>query len=145
MASARERFWQENASFAFVGHAAKRKFPALSYQGARKLGKKVFPVDPSAEEVAGDGTVPTLADLPEPVDAAVIEVPKGETADRIRDAAGAGIGKVWLHMGTDTPEALAAAEQAGLELHTGACAVMYVDPRSYHRVHRFFAKLFRKY
>ena len=144
MASAREIFW-ENGSFAFVGHSEKRKFPVLSFDGVRKQGKTVYAVDPSVEEIAGERTVATLADLPGPVDAAVIEVPKEETADRVRDAAKAGIRKVWLHMGTDTPEALAAAEEAGIEVQKGTCAVMYVDARSYHRIHRFFMKLFKKF
>jgi hypothetical protein len=80
MASDYETFWLKH-SFAVVGHEAKKNFPRLTYRGLKKLGKVVFPVDPSAKEIEGDKAYPSLEALPEKVDAVVLEVPKEDTRD----------------------------------------------------------------
>lgn len=145
MASEHEKFW-EHSSFAFVGHSAKKPFPKISYTTLKKQGGKAFPIDPSAEEIAGDKTFPDFDALPEPVEAAVLEVPKEETADWVRKAAGAGIKNIWIHMDRDTPEALDVAEKEGLKVLTGTCAVMYVKKGfSFHSIHRFIRKMKGKY
>jgi predicted CoA-binding protein len=145
MASRHEAFWQ-HASFALVGHSARKGFPTLTYRGLRQQGKKVFPVDPSVTEIEGDATYPDLKALPEKVEAAVLEVPREETADWVGRVADAGIERIWIHMNRDTPEALALAEERGLEVHSGTCAVMYVTPSpTYHSIHKWISKLMRTY
>jgi predicted CoA-binding protein len=141
MPSPHERFW-ENESFAFVGHSAKRGFPKLSYRELRQQGRKVFAVDPSVGEIEGERTYPDLESLPEPVEAAVLEVPAEETKAWVARAADAGIRKVWIHMGRETDEAVALARERGVELLTGTCAVMYVKPGfSYHSLHKWMNQL----
>lgn len=145
MPSDHEKFWS-NSSFAFVGHSTKANFPTISFGALRKQGRKVFAVDPSVPEIDGAPTYPDLASLPEPVDAVVLELPKAETKEWVGRAADAGIHEVWIHMGRETPEALALAKEKGLRVLTGNCAVMYVKPGlSYHSLHRWIAKLTGKY
>jgi predicted CoA-binding protein len=145
MASAHEAFWT-HSSYAFVGHSAKKGFPHISYGAAKKIGKKVFAVDPSVKQIDGDTTYPNLGALPEKVDAVVLEVPREETLDQVRQAADAGIRNVWVHMNRDTPEAIALAREKGLTLLTGTCAVMYVMPGfTYHSIHKGLNKLLGKY
>ena len=145
MTSAHERFWQ-GSSFAFVGLSAKKGFPHLSYEKSKALGKKVFAIDPSREEIAGDRAYADFAALPEKVEAAVLEVPREDTAGWVEKAADAGIRRVWIHASRDTPEAIALGKDRGLELLTGACAVMYVNRRpSYHSIHKWIAKLTKRY
>jgi predicted CoA-binding protein len=145
MASNHETFW-ENDCFAVVGDKAKQNFPVLTYRGLKKLGKAVFPVDPSLEEVEGDHAYATLEGLPSKVDAVVLEVPKEDTGDWVAKVADAGIKDVWIHMGRETPEALALARDKGMNARTGTCAVMYVKPEaSYHSIHKWIMKLVGKY
>ena len=145
MSSAHEQFW-ESPSFAFVGHSSKKRFPELSYEKSKKLGKKVFAIDPEADRIKGDRAYHGFDELPEPVEAAVLEVPRAETAEWVEKAADAGIKNVWIHMLRDTPEALAVAEERGLNVLTGTCAVMYVNRvPSYHSVHKLIAKLTHRY
>lgn len=144
MASAYEAFWQHR-SYAVVGHSEQKPFPILTYQGLKKLGKTVIPVDPSAAEVDGDKTSQSLAELRGKVEAAVLELPKAETIEGVRQAAAAGIKHVWLHQQSDTPEALAEAEKLGLNLLHGTCAVMYVNCTSFHKIHRFIFRLLGKF
>ena len=145
MPSAYEEFWM-NSSFAFVGHSAKKGFPEISYGEAKKAGKTVYAVDPSVEQIAGDKTYPNLQSLPAKVDAVVFEVPREETLDLVRQAAEAGIRNVWIHANRDTPEAVELARQKGLNVLTGACAVMYVKQGfSYHSLHKWVNRLLGKY
>jgi predicted CoA-binding protein len=145
MPTAHECFWN-SSSFAFVGHSAKKGFPRLSYGELRKQGKTVFAVDPSVAEINGDRTYPDLDSLPAKVDAVVLELPKEETEDWVRKAADAGIRNVWIHMGRDTPGAVAVARDRGLNVLTGSCAVMYVKPGfSFHTLHKWLSQLTRTY
>ena len=141
-----EAFWG-HSSFAFVANSAKKPFPKLSYgELKRQGGKTIFVVDPSAEQIEGDPAYPDFGSLPESVEAAVLEVPKRETAEWVRKAADAGVKHLWIHMGRETPEALALAEEKGLSVRTGTCAVMYVTPGfSYHSLHKWINQLLGKY
>ena len=80
MTSTRETFW-EYGSFAVVGHSARRNFPRITYKRLRDAGKTVYAVDPSIDLIEGDTSYGDLAALPGPVEAAVLELPKDETAD----------------------------------------------------------------
>jgi predicted CoA-binding protein len=145
VASNYETFW-DNRSFAVVGHEAKKNFPVLTYRGLKNLGKDAWPVDPSAGEIDGDRTYSDLADLPETVDAVVLEVPKDEVREWVDRAADAGVRDVWIHMGRETPEALALAEEKGMNVRSGTCAVMYLTPGfTFHSIHRWIMKVTGKY
>jgi len=145
MTSRREMFW-DASSFAFVGNTSKKGFPRLSYGKTKALGKKVFAIDPSRDEIERDVAYPDFTALPEAVDAAVIEVPREDTADWVKKAADAGVRKIWIHAQRDTPEAIAVGAERGVDLLTGACAVMYVNRTpSVHSIHRLLAKLTKKY
>ncbi len=146
MPSTREQFW-EASRFAVIGDSrGKRKFPGMTYAGLKKSGKMVYPVDPAGTPVAGDQVYADLASLPGPVDAAVLEVPKEETAAWVARVADAGIKNLWIHMGTETPEALALAKERGLRVESGTCAAMYVTPGfTPHTIHKWIMKLTRGY
>jgi predicted CoA-binding protein len=145
MTSKHAEFWN-HASYAVVGDSAKKGFPRLSYGELKKRGKRVFAVDPALAEIEGDRTYSSLAALPERVDAVVLEVPREDTLDLVRQAADAGIGNVWIHMTRDTPEAVAFARERGLNVLTGACAVMYLAKGlSAHTVHRWASRLAGRY
>ncbi|MCF7992205.1 MAG: CoA-binding protein [Thiohalocapsa sp.] len=145
MPSNNETFF-DLSSFAVVGQSPAKPFPILSYRGLKKLGKTVFPVNPNVAEIDGDKAYPDLASLPQAVEGVIIEVPKQETRDWVEQAAAAGIRDVWIHMAHDTPEAIAAAKEKGINLRTGTCAVMYLKPGlSYHSIHKMVMKALGKY
>ncbi len=145
MGSAHEAFWT-HSSYAFVGHSAKAPFPRISYGAVKKQGKKTFAVDPSVAQIDGDEAYPNLRSLPERVEAVVVEVPREETLEVVRQAADAGIRDVWVHMGRDTGEARALAAERGLNLLTGTCAAMYVTPGfTYHSIHKWVNRALGKY
>ena len=145
MASDYETFWQMKR-YAVVGHNKARPFPKLTYRGLKKNGKTVFPVDKSEQQIEGDRTYSSLSELPEPVDAVVIEVPKSETLDWFKLAVDCGVKDIWLHQGTAVPEVFALATENGVRLRTGTCGVMYLHRGfSPHSIHRFVQRLRGKY
>ncbi len=145
MPSSYETFWKMD-SYAVVGDAAKKNFPLLTYRGLKKLGKVAFPVDPSSEEIDGDRAYPDLRSVPETVDAVVLETPAEDTREWVAQAADAGVTDVWIHMGRETPEALALAKERRMNVRSGTCAVMYLTPGfTYHSVHKWIMKLVSKY
>jgi predicted CoA-binding protein len=145
MPSGHEEFWN-HTSYALVANSAVKPFPKLSYGELKKQGRKVFAVDPSVAAIAGDTTYPDLESLPEKVEAVVLETPQKEIADWVTKAADAGVRSIWIHMGRDTPEALAIAKERGVEVLTGTCAVMYIKPGlSYHSIHKWINQLTGRY
>ncbi len=145
MASNYETFFTLG-SFAVVGHSQAKPFPMLSLRKLKALGKTAYAVDPSADTIDGDKAFASLAALPAPVEGVIVEVPKAETKDWVAAAADAGIKDVWVHMAHDTPEAVALAKEKGINLRTGTCAVMYLNPGlSYHSIHKLIMKATGKY
>ncbi len=146
MPSYYETFWTHDR-YALVGHSADKPFPKLTYRYLKARGATVYPVDPSAAEIEGDQAYDSLEALPEGVEAVIIEVPKAQSADWVGKAADAGVKDVWIHQGAATPEALAIAEERGLELRHGTCAVMYVTEgfAQGHGLHRALWKALGKY
>jgi len=141
MQTPHEQFWSRG-SFAFVGHTARKGFPHLSYREARRQGKKVFAIDPSLGDIQGDLAYPDFAMLPERVEAAVLEVPRQDMLQWVERAAETGVRAIWMHRGRETPEAIAYARDKGIEVFTGACAMMYLHQRlSVHSIHRWVAQL----
>jgi uncharacterized protein len=145
MSSECEKFWDADV-YAVVGASARKPFPKITYNALKERGKTVFAIDATAEAVEGDKAYSDLASLPQTPQAVVMELPKEETADWVVKAADAGVGSVWIHQMTDTPEALAEAEKRGMKVVTGHCAVMYNIPGfSMHAPHRWIWKLLKKY
>lgn len=129
--------------FALVGDSRSKKFPELTHKYLQDRGKTVYPVD-----LAGNtpGFLPSLSEVPDDAEAVIIEVAKDETAGVVEAALDRGFTKVWIHQMTDTPEAVALCEQAGVALETGGCAVMYSAPTvSPHALHRGVWKLIGRY
>jgi predicted CoA-binding protein len=158
MSSTRQEFWNQQSYVVIGDTRSGRAFPKLTFGGLAKLGKTVYAVDPGvgdddgasgdklSADLGGAAVYPDLEALPAQVQAAVLEVPKAETAGWVGRVADAGITNLWIHQQTDTPEALAEAKARGLRTEHGTCAVMYVRPGfSPHAIHRAIMKLTKKF
>jgi len=143
MPSDRETFWDAN-SYVVIGDSQQKPFPVLTYGALRKRGGTVYAVDKSGTPIGDDPVYRTLGDLPGPVDAAVLEVAREDTAGWVAQVADAGIRNLWIHMGRDTPEALELARQRGLAVRHGTCAVMYLEG-GFHTLHKWIEQLRGQY
>ncbi|MDH7498701.1 MAG: CoA-binding protein, partial [Syntrophomonadaceae bacterium] len=114
-----------------------RKFGNLAYRELKKKGYRVLAVNPRGGKVDGDPVYRSLAELPLPVDGLLIVVPRRVAPEVVREAAVAGIRRVWLQQGADSTAALEACREAGLECVSGECILMFAPPvRSVHALHR---------
>ncbi len=122
-----------------------KKFGNSAYRALRERGYQLFPVHPSASTLEGDRCYPSLRDLPEAVGGALVVVPPAQTEQVVRDAAAAGIPRLWLQQGAGSPAALKAAEEHGLKVVDGECVLMFLEPvTSVHRFHRWLWRLLGK-
>jgi len=117
-------------------------FGRTIYRALRDRGVETVAVHPEAASVDGDRCYPTLADVPDPIDTAIVMVAAPTSVDIVRDCAALGIGKVWLFKGLGgagaaSDEAVRVAEELGLVVIPGACPLMFLEPVGwFHRIHR---------
>ena len=120
----------------------KYKFGNMAAAELKRRGYEIYLVHPQAETINGIATYPSLSALKGRVDGALVSLPAGKSADVLREAAAAGITNVWIQQGGESQELIELGEQLKLNLVTGKCILMYAQPvRSYHMIHRLFAKL----
>ena len=120
-----------------------RKFGNAVYRDLKSKGYRVFAVNPNAETVEGDPSYKTLADLPEKVGGVVIVTPPAVTEKLVQDAAKAGICRVWMQQGSQSPAAIKFCQDNGLALVHGECILMYQpNTASFHKFHKFVKELF---
>jgi predicted CoA-binding protein len=86
-----------------------------------RYGWKIIPVNPFVAEVFGVRTVPTLADLPEPVDLVDIFRPAADALEIVRQAVAIKAPAVWLQSGIVSAEARRIATEAGLDYVEDRC------------------------
>lgn len=128
---------------AVIGASDERdSFGRSIYEALRDQGIAAVAVHPRAETVAGDLCYPSLLDVPGQVDGAIVMVAAPTSVEVVRQVAARGIPRVWLFRGIGgagaaSPEAVALAEELGLEFIPGACPLMFLEPVGFaHRLHR---------
>ncbi|MBI5838050.1 MAG: CoA-binding protein [Candidatus Eisenbacteria bacterium] len=122
-----------------------RGFGNLVMKELTAKGYRVLPVHPGADAIDGVPCRHSLAELAEPVGGALIVLPAAKTEQAVRDAAAAGIRRVWIQQGSDTPAALRFCEQQGIAVVHGECILMFAEPTAgLHRFHRGLWRLLGK-
>lgn len=130
--------------FAIIGVSRSgKKFGNSIYTELKERGYQLFIVHPEAQEIGGETCYPTLAALKGQVDGVIVCVLPEKAAPVLREAKAAGMTKIWLQQGAQSPAVLAEAEKLGLKPVAGKCILMYAQPvRGFHTFHRGFMKLF---
>ena len=124
---------------AVVGVSRKKmKFGNLAFRELKRQGYKLFPVHPHAEQLEGERCSASLAALPEPVEGVLVIVPPAQAERVVREAAAAGIRRVWLQQGAGSPAAIRFCAENGISAVHGECILMFAQPAAwYHRAHRW--------
>jgi predicted CoA-binding protein len=139
-----ERFVGQPA-LAIVGVSRSgKKFGNLALRTLRDKGYRVYPIHPEAKSIDGVRCCARFEELPERVDAVLVVVPPVQAERVVRDAAAAGIHHVWLQQGAESPKVMDACRELGLAVVAGECILMFADPVSYHKVHRWIWGLLGK-
>jgi hypothetical protein len=120
-----------------------KSFSAITMKELKTRGYRLLPVNPNAKTIGGEKCWPDLASLPEKVGGVLIFTKPEITEKIVRDAAAAGITRVWIQQGAQSEAAVRACKEKGLTTVSGKCVNMFAEPvSSIHGVHRWFAKVF---
>jgi len=123
-----------------------KKFANALGAELKERGCVVRYVHPEADSIAGEPCYRSLKDVPPPVDTALVVVRPERALEVVKDAAAAGIPRVWLQRGAESEEALQYCEEAGIAAAGGYCMLMFAQP-SYmpHTIHRGLQKVFGRF
>jgi len=112
-------------TWAVVGVSANpMKFGRRIYQDLRRAGYRVYAVNPHVTEILGDRVYPNLAALPERPDVVDLVVPPSVSEMIVKEAAAAGIRRVWMQPGAESPQAIEFCRASGIEVVAHACAMV---------------------
>jgi len=112
-------------TWAVVGVSANpTKFGRRIYQDLRRAGYRVYAVNPHETEILGDRVYPNLAALPERPDVVDLVVPPSVSEMIVKEAAAAGIRRVWMQPGAESQRAIEFCRASGIEVVAHACAMV---------------------
>lgn len=137
----------ESKRIAVLGasHTGKKMGNAI-VDNLTEKGYEVFVVHPAAKVIDGRECHSNLSALKGQVDGAVFCIPPEKSLQAVKDAAEAGLSKIWLQQGSHSREVLALAYKLGLTVVAGKCIMMYAEPvKSIHKFHQSVNKIFGKY
>lgn len=119
------------APFAVVGASTDpRKYGHKVLRCYIQNGLEVFPVHPSAQEIAGRRAYPRLADLPERPHGVSIVTPPGVTAAVVEQGLALGIRNYWMQPGAEHDGAIERASAAGANvIARGPCILVVLGYR----------------
>ncbi len=131
-------------TLAIVGMSrAPQSFSASASKELKAKGYRVFPVNPNTTEIRGEPCYPSVAALPEKVGGVLLVTPPAATEKAAREAAEAGVTRIWIQQGAESKQAIAFCEQQNLTAVSGHCILMFAEPvGAFHRVHRWVKSLF---
>jgi predicted CoA-binding protein len=133
-----DRFLGQKRLAVVGASGTRRKFGNVVLRELGAKGYEVYPVNPNAEEVDGQRCYANLAAVADRVDGAVLVVPPAQTEKVVREAAEAGIGRIWMQQGAESDEAVRFCRERGIEAIHGECILMFADPAGFvHRLHRW--------
>jgi predicted CoA-binding protein len=120
--AALRRILASTKTIAVVGLSSREGRPANIVPGALKArGLRVIPVNPTLTEALGEKAYPTLADVPDAVDAAVIFLRSEDIPPVVEQAIAKGVKTVWMQEGIVNEAAAHRARSAGLEVVMDRC------------------------
>jgi len=122
-----------------LSRALFREFAAQGYE--------MFPVNPQATEIEGRQCFTRLAEVPPPVQGALLMTGTAEaTQQALDDCKRAGVGCIWIYKAFQDVEeherTVQCCRTRGAAVIEGYCPFMFLPhPELVHRLHRFFVKI----
>ncbi len=100
-------------------------------------GYELLLIHPEAEEISGVSCYGSLAELPTDVGGLINVVPPAQTEKLVQEAHSAGIKKIWMQQGSDSPDAIQYCREHEMEVVHGECILMFAKPRGLHKFHHW--------
>lgn len=113
--------------FAVVGASRDReKYGNKVLRTYLQNGLEAVPINPGGGEIEGLTSYPDLAALPESVDGVSIITPPKVTEKVVEQALALGIKHIWMQPGAESPQAIDAAQKAGVNVIAGGPCLLVV-------------------
>ena len=141
-----EQFLQGHRIAVLGASQTGKKMGNTIVENLEEKGYEVFMVHPTAKEIGDKPCASSLIELQGKVDGVVFCIPPERGLKAVQDAADAGITRLWLQQGSQSPELLAKAYALGMTVVANKCIMMYSEPvKSIHKFHQTINKLFGQY
>jgi predicted CoA-binding protein len=119
-----ERFLDSEA-FAVAGAARNRdKYGNKVLRCYLQHGRTVYPVNARANSIEGLACLAAIESLPQSVQSLSIITPPVATEQIVREAIRKGIKNIWLQPGAESPAAIEACQQAGINVIAGGPCIL---------------------
>ena len=89
-----------------------------------RQGRAVYAVNPNRTEIEGVPCFASLADLPESPHGISVVTPPDVTTEVVKSALAQGVRHIWLQPGAESPEAVTAAREAGVDVIAGGACIL---------------------
>ena len=122
---------------AVVGVSRTRGFGNTVFRALVERGYEVYPVNSLTDTVDGQRCYNNLSELPAEVGAVLTVVRPDQTLKIVEDCLRRGIKRIWMQQGSESDEAIRLAETGDISVVHHACILMYAQPTSIHRLHRW--------
>ena len=119
-----------------------RKFGHVAFKELKQKGLDIIPVNPSATEILGTKVYPDITSLPGNTGGLIVMTKKDQTGEVVKAAISRGIKNIWIQQNSETKEAIAQANESGVNLISGECILMYYKPNGFHKFHGALKKFF---
>ena len=114
-------------TFAVVGASQDRsKYGNKVLRVYQQNNLTAFPVNPRVEQVEGLTAYPDLASIPEKVHGVSVITPPKVTEAVVEQAGELGIKNIWMQPGSESPAAVARAEELGMNVIAGGPCLLVV-------------------
>jgi len=114
-----------------------QKFGNMAYRELKAKGYNLYPIHPTAEMLEGDRAYADFKSLPEKVGGVLVIVPPAQTEKVVREAAAAGIRRVWMQQGAESDAAIHLCQENGIAEVHGECIMMFAGKNFFHKPHRW--------
>lgn len=137
-------FLQQN-TLAIAGVSRKgNKFGNTVLKELTKKGYRMSVIHPHAAEIDGFTCYSSLSELPDSVEGIVLVTPPEQTKKIIEEVSSGTIRHIWMQQGAESEEAIEVCHQKGINVVFGECILMFAEPRSIHKFHRWLRGLLGK-
>jgi hypothetical protein len=121
-----------------------KKFGNAVQKELSSKGYELFLIHPEVQEINGVACYASLSELPEKVGGLINVVPPEQTEKMVKEARAAGIRKIWMQQGSDSPDAIRFCRENDMELVHGECIFMFAQPQGLHKFHHWLWGLLGK-
>jgi predicted CoA-binding protein len=120
-----------SAAFGVVGASARRhKYGNKVLRCYQQAGRRAIPVNPHESEIEGAACVPSVLELPDEARSLSVITPPAVTERVVQDAIRRGIEHVWMQPGAESPAAVGACLEAGINvIADGSCLLVVLGFR----------------